>query len=46
MATDNHIADESGFFDNESCRMEPAGNPVEAKVLTMCPEQTADEWGG
>ena len=27
-----------GFFDDETCRLEPAANPFEAKVLPMSPE--------
>jgi len=27
-----------GFFDDETCRLEPAVNPFEAKVLPMSPE--------
>jgi putative transposase len=27
-----------GFFDDESCRLEPAPNPFGAKVLPMSPE--------
>ena len=30
-----------GFFDDESCCIEPVPNPFAAKVLPMCPEQTA-----
>jgi putative transposase len=26
-----------GFFDDETCRLEPAANPFEAKVLPMSP---------
>jgi putative transposase len=26
-----------GFFDHETCRLEPTANPFEAKVLPMCP---------
>ena len=26
-----------GFFDNETCRLEPADHPFEAKVLPMSP---------
>ena len=27
-----------GYFDDESCRLEPVANPFGAKVLPMCPE--------
>jgi putative transposase len=27
-----------GYFDDETCRLEPVANPFEAKVLPMCPE--------
>ena len=27
-----------GFFDDETCRLEPIANPFEAKVLPMSPE--------
>jgi len=27
-----------GFFDDETCRIESAENPFDAKVLPMCPE--------
>jgi len=26
-----------GFFDDETCRLEPAENPFQAKVLPMSP---------
>ena len=29
---------DSGFFDQETTRLEPTANPFEAKVLPMCPE--------
>ena len=27
-----------GYFDDETCRLEPIDNPFGAKVLPMCPE--------
>ena len=27
-----------GYFDEETCRLEPIENPFAAKVLPMCPE--------
>ena len=27
-----------GFFDDETCRLEPIANPFEAKLLPMSPE--------
>ena len=27
-----------GFFDDETCRLEPVANPFEANVLPMCSE--------
>jgi hypothetical protein len=26
-----------GYFDDETCRLEPSANPFAAKVLPMCP---------
>jgi len=27
-----------GYFDDETCRLEPIDNPFQPKVLPMCPE--------
>jgi putative transposase len=27
-----------GYFDDETCRLEPIENPFQSKVLPMCPE--------
>jgi putative transposase len=32
------MAYDSGFFDDETCRLEPIANPFEAKALPMSPE--------
>ena len=29
-----------GYFDDETCRLEPIANPFGPKVLPMCPEGT------
>ena len=33
-----------GYFDLETCRLEPIENPFAAKVLPMCPEWTENKW--
>jgi putative transposase len=30
--------DDLGYFDDETCRLEPIENPFAPKVLPMCPE--------
>jgi len=32
------MQDDSGYFDDETCRLEPIENPFGAKVFPMCPE--------
>jgi len=29
-----------GYFDDETCRVEPIANPFGPKVLPMCPEES------
>ncbi len=29
-----------GYFDEDSCRVEPLNNPFKEKLLPMCPERT------
>ena len=31
---------ELGYFDEDTCRVEPIDNPFKTKVLPMCPERT------
>jgi hypothetical protein len=33
-----------GYFDDETCRLEPIDNPFGSKVLPMSPEWTARKW--
>jgi hypothetical protein len=33
-----------GYFDDETCRLEPIENPFGPKVLPMCPEWTEGNW--
>ena len=33
-----------GYFDDETCRLEPIDNPFGAKVLPMSPECTCESW--
>ena len=33
-----------GYFDDETCRLEPIENPFGPKVLPMCPEWTHTRW--
>jgi putative transposase len=33
-----------GYFDDETCRLEPIENPFGPTVLPMSPEWTAEDW--
>ena len=38
------MQDDLGYFDDETCRLEPIENPFGPKVLPLSPEWTAGNW--